>query len=70
MPLRFFTSENSAASRHERREQVERRVVENFRLMARALSKMADFIEKRRLERGGYSTQAPFLERSDPQDKR
>lgn len=71
MPLRFFRKEDSAASRHERREAMERRIVENFRTMAGALQKMADFIERRRLERQGYEQRDPgFLQRSDPKDQK
>lgn len=71
MPLRFFRKEDSAVSKREREERVEKQVVQSFRTMADALKKMADFIESRRLQRNGYETRERFLERTEPpKDKR
>lgn len=72
MPLRFFRKENSSPARREREEQIERAVVDGFRKLSEMLKKTADFIEAKRLERGGYDKQEKFLERTaqEPKDRR
>ncbi len=65
MPLRFFTrSENSVSSKREREEKIERALIDGFRQLSKMLKHVADVIEAKRLERGGYVKQEKFLERS------
>ncbi len=68
----LFHKENSAASRRERAEQVERAVIDGFRVLSDVLRRAADFIEQRRLARSGYEAQDRFLERvpDDGKDER
>lgn len=70
LPL-LFRRENSDAARREREEAVEKVLTEGLRKLSQALTKLADVIEQRRLERGGYKPPGEFLERAPkPADKR
>ena len=59
-----FRKENSSAARLEREEQLQKAVSEGLRTLGLMLSRAADFIEKKRLERQGYDKQGRFLERT------
>ncbi len=69
MPLRLFRTETSRAAQRERREQLEKGVVEAFRVISKLFDRAAGLIERQRLERNGYQQQEQFLERSKPKDQ-
>jgi hypothetical protein len=60
--------ENSVAARTERRAQVERVLTQSLRSMGTLMTKLADLIERQRLQRGGYAQQERFLERNKPKE--
>lgn len=61
-------TENSVAARTERREQVERVLTQSLRSVGTLMTKLADLIERQRLQRGGYAPQERFLERDKPKE--
>ncbi len=64
LPL-LFRRENSQAARQARQEELERAVSDGLRKLGEIFSHAAELIEKRRLERKGYSEPHTFLKRTD-----
>lgn len=70
MPFPFFRQDTSLPAQHERRARIERAVADGFRRLSSVLTRAAEVIEARRLERHGYEKQEKYLERVTPKDRR
>jgi hypothetical protein len=68
LPL-LFRRENSSAAVRERKDAVEKALTQSLRKLSDVMKKLADVIETRRLERGGYPEQEAFLERLPKKDE-
>ena len=64
----LFRRENSSAARREREDRMQKALSEGLRTMATMLSRAAQFVEERRLERAGFEKQERFLERTSVTD--
>jgi len=59
-------SKKALAARDDPKAEIEKMLVQSFRMLGQLMSKLADVIEHKRLERQGYRGQERFLERVDP----
>ena len=61
----IFNRDKSIAAQKDRSDAVDKMLTETLRTVAGMFTKMADLIERQRLERSGYEEQEKFLQRTD-----
>lgn len=68
LPL-LFRRENSQAARQARQDEVEKALTDSLRRLSEVFKQAAEFLEARRLKKGGYTAPHTYLERTGPSSK-
>jgi hypothetical protein len=68
MNLLGLLSREGRAVRHLKEDRAEKLLADSFRLLSKACSQLADYIEAERLKKAGYQRPDKFLERTDGGD--